>query len=156
MAGFNSKAVKLSLLVMCLAVVFSAWVLAGGAGKPVATDSSGVAIKGYDTVAYFTEGQAIKGNPEFALPWQDAQWYFSNARHRDLFAANPERYAPQFGGHCASGLSIGKVVAADPEEWTIVDGKLYMKFNRAVRDQWRQDKTARIKKGEENWAEIHN
>jgi hypothetical protein len=156
MAGFTSKAVKLTLLVMCLAGVPSAWVLAGGASKLVTTDSSGVAIKGYDTVAYFTEGQAIKGNPEFAFSWQDAQWYFSNARHRDLFAANPELYAPQFGGYCANGLSKGKVVAADPEEWTIVDGKLYIKFNRSARDSWRQDKTAKIKKAEEKWADLHN
>lgn len=155
-SGFTSKAVKLTLLVMCLAIVPSAWELAGGASKLVATDSFGVAIKGYDTVAYFTEGQATKGDPAFAFSWQDSQWYFSNARHRDMFAANPEFYVPQFGGHCANGLSIGEVVAANPEEWTIVDGKLYMKFNRSNRDNWRQDKTAKIKKADENWAEIHN
>ena len=79
-----------------------------------------------------------------------------NARHREMFAADPERFAPQFGGHCANGLSVGKVVVADPEEWTIVDGKLYMKFNRSARDRWRQDKTAKIIKAEKNWAEIHD
>ena len=98
MVKFASKAVKLTLLAICLIVVTSGLVLAGGANKLIATDSSGVAIKGYDTVAYFTEGRAIKGETEFALSWQDARWLFANARHRDLFAANPERYAPQFGG----------------------------------------------------------
>ncbi len=146
------KAVKLTLLGIFLAVVPSAWVLAGGASKLVATDSSGVAIKGYDTVAYFTEGQAIKGKPEFAFSWHDAQWLFANVRHRDLFAANPERYAPQFGGFCSSALSKDRVVAADPEAWTIVDGKLYMKFSKASRDRWRQNKAAKIKKAKENWA----
>ena len=155
-SGLISKSVKLTLLVMCLAIVPTAWVLVGGSSKMVATDSSGVAIKGYDTVAYFTEGQAIKGDPAFAFSWQDTQWYFSNVRHREMFAANPEYYAPRFGGHCANGLSLGEVVAANPEEWTIVDGKLYMKFDRSNRENWRQDKTAKIKKAEENWAEIHN
>lgn len=126
-----------------------------------ATDESstkvyGVAIKGYDTVAYFTDGRAIRGKSEYLFNWNDASWYFSKSENRDLFAANPERYAPQFGGHCAYGLAKGKLVAADPEEWTIVDGKLYMKYNRSFRDTWRQNKIASIKKAEENWAESHN
>ena len=116
----------------------------------------GVAIKGYDTVAYFTDGLAIKGKSEYSYNWNDASWHFSKPENRDLFAANPERYAPQFRGHCAYGLAKGKLVAADPEEWTIVDGKLYMNYNRSFRDSWRQDKTAMIKKAEANWAEIHN
>jgi hypothetical protein len=123
---------------------------------PVATDSSVVAIKGYDTVAYFTEGRARKGKKEFEFSWRNAHWYFVSAAHREMFAANPERHAPQFGGFCANGMSKGKgkMVAADPEAWTIVDGKLYMKFNKAVRDRWRPDKAARIKKAEKNWAKI--
>jgi hypothetical protein len=152
MAGLNSKAVRMTLLVICLTVVPFAWVLAGGDGKLVATDPAGVAIKGYDSVAYFTEGKAIKGKPEFAFAWHDAQWLFANVQHRELFAANPERYAPQFGGFCSYGLSKGTVVSADPEQWTIVEGKLYMKFNRSARDQWRQDKAAKIKNAEAEWA----
>ena len=120
------------------------------------TDVYGVAIKGYDTVAYFTEGRAVKGKSEISYRWNDASWYFSKAENRDLFAANPERYAPQFRGHCAYGLAKGKLVAADPEQWTIVDGKLYMNYNREFRDTWRQDKTAMIGKAEENWEDSHN
>jgi YHS domain-containing protein len=122
------------------------------AKKMVATGPDNVAIKGYDTVAYFTKGQAMKGKSEFAFSWNNAEWHFANAAHRDLFTANPERYAPQFGGFCANGLSKGKRVAADPEAWTIVDGKLYIKVSKAARDRWRKDKAARIKEAEDNWA----
>jgi len=116
----------------------------------------GVAIKGYDTVAYFTDGRAVKGKSEYSYNWNDASWYFSKPENRNLFAANPERYAPQFRGHCAYGLAKGMLVESDPEEWTIVDNRLYMNYNRSLRYSWRQDKTSMIKKAEENWAEIHN
>ena len=152
MAGFASNIVKLTLLVIYLAVVPLALVFAGSAGKLVATDPAGIAIKGYDTVAYFTDGKALKGKPEFAFTWHDAQWLFANARHRELFAADPERYAPQFGGFCSYGLSKGKLLSADPQQWTIVEGKLYMKFNRSARDLWRQDKADNIKNAEAAWA----
>ena len=127
---------------------------AGDAQKMVATGPDGVAIKGYDTVAYFTENQAVKGSPEFVHPWGDAKWYFANAEHRDLFASDPERYAPQFGGFCALGMSKERAVAADPEAWTIVDGKLYMKFSEDARDRWRKDKNNAIEKANENWADL--
>ena len=154
MIKIYSRIAKLALLVIFLAVVPSTWVLAGGVNKLIATDSFGVAIKGYDTVAYFTEGRAVKGKEELEFVWQDATWRFSSAAHRGLFAANPERFAPKFGGHCAMGMSRNKKVAADPEAWTIVDGKLYMKFNKAARDQWRQNTADNIKKGEENWTKL--
>jgi hypothetical protein len=121
---------------------------------PIASDSSGVAIKGYDTVAYFTEERAIKGKREFEFSWQNAHWHFVSATHRDMFAANPERYAPKFGGFCAMGVTRAKLFVADPEAWTIVDGKLYMKFNKATRDRWRPNKAENIKKAEENWAKM--
>ena len=119
----------------------------------VATGPDNVAIKGYDTVAYFTEGQAMKGASEFAASWNGAKWHFANARHRDLFASDPERYAPQFGGFCAAGIAKGKKAAADPEAWTIVDGKLYIKFNMEVRERWQKDRAEKIQTAEENWAE---
>jgi YHS domain-containing protein len=154
MAKVTSKAVKLTILGILVSVVPIAWAVAGGANKPIATDSFGVAIKGYDTVAYFTEGRALKGKKEFEFSWQSVRWYFANAAHRDLFAANPKRYVPQFGGFCARGMTRGKMAAADPKAWTIVDGKLYMKFSKASRDRWRQNKAENIKKAEEKWANI--
>lgn len=154
MTKVTSKAVKLTLLGILMSVVPVTWAVAGGASEPIATDSFGVAIKGYDTVAYFTEGRALKGKKEFEFSWQGARWYFANTSHRDLFAANPERYVPKFGGFCSSGLSRGMKVTADPEAWTIVDGRLYLKFNKAVRDRWRQNTAENIKKAEKNWDNI--
>lgn len=118
----------------------------------VAKGPDNVAIKGYDTVAYFTEGRPVKGKSDFAFTWNDAEWHFASAHHRELFAENPEQYAPQFGGFCANGLSQGIKAVADPTAWTIVDGKLYLKFSKDSRDRWRKDKAAKIKQAEANWT----
>ncbi len=137
----------LSLMAVNLPAVFAA--------EAKTATVHGVAIRGYDPVAYFTEGQAVKGSSVYAYNWNEASWHFSKPENRDLFAADPERYAPQFGGHCANGLSKGKLVGADPEEWTIVDDKLYMNYNRPARDDWRAHKAVMIERAESNWAGIH-
>ncbi len=111
-----------------------------------------VAIMGYDTVAYFTEGQPTNGKKEFAFSWNDAQWRFANARNRDLFAAKPERYAPQFGGFCAASLTRGKVKVTDPEAWAIVDGKLYLSSSKKFSRKFQQNPAENIKKAEAAWA----
>ena len=98
MGKITSKAVKLVLLGILVAVVPATQVLAEDANKRINTDKSGVAIKGYDTVAYFTEGHPVKGKKEFEFTWQDARWRFSSAANRALFATNPERYTPKYGG----------------------------------------------------------
>ena len=102
MIKFNSRIKKLSLLGFLAAVVVVAlvgiWVVPGKAQKAVNTDKFGIAIKGYDTVAYFTEGLAVKGNPEIEVSYKDARWLFSSATNRDLFKDSPERYTPQYGG----------------------------------------------------------
>lgn len=123
------------------------------AADSLETKLQGVAIQGYDPVAYFTEGRAVRGKSNYFFTWNDARWLFANAEHRDRFAADPERYAPKFRGYCAYGMSMGKQVAADPQEWTIVDGRLYLNYNRKTRDIWREDQTALIKKAEKNWTE---
>ena len=143
-----------SFLIICSLIALSK--LATFAADKSSMNENTVAINGYDTVAYFTENRAVKGNPEYSYTWNEATWYFSKPENRDLFASNPERFAPQFRGHCAYGLAKGKLVEANPEEWTIVDGKLYMNYNRSFRDQWRQDKSAMVKKANENWAEVRN
>lgn len=89
-------------------------------------DEPKLAIEGYDTVAYFTVGQPQKGNPSIAHFWDGRRYLFVNDQHRALFVANPEKYAPQFGGHCASGLSNGVKVEADPTNWIISDGRLFL------------------------------
>jgi len=113
-----------------------------------------IAINGTDTVAYFTEGKAIDGSPEFTYQWNDANWQFSTAKNRDTFAANPKKYAPQFGGYCAWAVSQGYTASTIPEAWTIVDGKLYLNYSRTVRSQWSEDIPGNITKAEQNWPRV--
>jgi hypothetical protein len=85
-----------------------------------------LAIKGYDPVAYFTDGKPTPGVAAFEYEWDEHVWRFSSAKHRELFKADPARYAPQFGNYCAMALSMGQIVTADPKNWLISDGKLYI------------------------------
>src|SRR5208337_2622099 len=83
--------------------------------EPVNKTSDGVAIKGYDPVAYFTDGKPVKGNRAFEYVWMGAKWHFSSAAHKDLFIKNSEQYAPKYGGYCAYAVSVGSVADIDPE-----------------------------------------
>jgi len=114
-------------------------------------DSDKVAIHGYDTVAYFTEGKPTKGSTEFEHSWQDTRWQFASATNRELFTANPDRYAPQYGGYCSGGLSVGEYADVDPSAWTIVDGKLYLTLNKDLRDAWRKAPEAHVANANYNW-----
>lgn len=91
----------------------------------VATAQEGLAIKGYDPVAYFTVGKPMQGNAEFELVWDERRFRFSTARHRELFKSDPLRYAPQFANYCTMSLTRGVLVEANPEHWLISDGKLF-------------------------------
>jgi hypothetical protein len=97
-------------------------------GMPSSADAQEVplALKGYDPVAYFTDGKPVPGKAEFEFEWDDHRWRFASAQHRDLFKTSPVRYAPQFGNYCAMALALNQVVVADPENWLISDGKLYV------------------------------
>jgi hypothetical protein len=107
------------------------WVLVavlslGASIASVAAEPGALAIKGYDPVAYFTDGKPMRGLPDIAYEWNGHRYRFSSAGHRDLFKADPKRYAPQFENYCAMALSKGELVVADPENWLISDGKLYV------------------------------
>ena len=104
-------------------VVFPAAV---GFAQTKAPEPPDVALKGHDTVSYFTEKRPVMGTEQNGFAWDGSRYLFSSARNRDLFAANPDRYTPQFGGLCATGLGMGFKTAADPNVWKIVDGKLYV------------------------------
>ena len=110
-----------------------------------------VAIRGYDTVAYFVDGKATNGKSEFEHLWQDVRWHFANATNRDMFATNPTRYAPKYGGYCSVGLAVGEFANADPENWTIVDGKLYLIKSKSSVDRWRKGKEYYLRSSENNW-----
>lgn len=116
-------------------------------------DTDNVAIHGYDTVAYFIDGKAMRGKSEFERVWQDARWHFASATNRDLFSANPERYAPKYGGYCALGLAAGEFADVDPEAWTIIDGKLYLNNTKDFREVWRKAPEAHIGNAEYNWSQ---
>jgi YHS domain-containing protein len=114
----------------------------------------GTALKGYDAVAYFKEGKPVKGKDEFRHDWMGAKWYFASADNRDAFAQNPEKYAPQFGGYCAWAVSQGYTAAIDPTAWKIVEGKLYLNYNKEVQQKWESDIPGHIKKAQENWPRL--
>ena len=114
----------------------------------------GVAIDGYDTVAYAKDGAPAKGTDIHAIEWQGARWQFANAENRNAFAEDPERFAPQFGGHCAMGIADGELNAADPETWTIVEGKLYLNYDNSTRAHFRANLEENIARARARWPEV--
>jgi hypothetical protein len=130
-------------------------ILIAGQAEPTNKDGKGVAIKGYDPVAYFTQSKPVKGSPTFAHQWMGATWWFASAEDRDQFAAQPEKFAPQFGGYCAYGVSKNHTVSIDPEAWRIVEGKLYLNYSKGVQETWVKDVPGNIKAAEENWPKLH-
>jgi len=127
-----------------------------GLADEVYTSRRGGAIRGTDPVAYFTEGKPVPGSREFTAEWQGAEWRFASAGNRDLFLADPEAYAPQYGGYCAWAVAQGYTASTVPEAWEIVDGKLYLNYSLGVREQWRQDIPGNIRKGDANWPGVLN
>ena len=117
---------------------------------------SGKAIRGYDPVAYFTEGKPVKGDVKLVYNWNKADWYFSSQKNLDLFKASPEKYAPQYGGYCAFGLSNGYKAPTDADAWTIENDKLYLNYNLQVRQEWNKDRQQRIKQADQNWPSVRD
>ena len=126
--------------------------------RPAAADTvfaeNGVALRGTDVVAYFTAGDAVPGKPEFRHDWNGATWHFATAQNRDAFAAEPSRYAPQYGGFCAWAVANNYTAPIDPEAWRIVDGKLYLNYSRAIRLRWDMMRQSNIAKADANWPAL--
>lgn len=118
------------------------------------SDSAGLAIRGTDPVAYFVEGMPVAGQAEFEYEWQGATWRFASETNRDRFIEDPEAYAPQYGGYCAWAVSQGYTAPVDPDAWKIVDGKLYLNFNRGVQRRWERDVPGNIAKADQNWPGV--
>jgi len=125
----------------------------GFAADPI-HKTDGLALSGYDAVAYFTESKAVKGKAEFETDWSGAKWRFASAANRDAFAAGPAKYAPQFGGYCAWAVSRDYTYSADPEAWKIVDGKLYLNYNMDLQKKWAKELPGVIDKGNRNWPAV--
>ena len=113
-----------------------------------------IAIHGYDTVAYFTEGKALPGNQRYFTQWNGLIWYFSNKEHKDLFDNNPEKYAPQYNGYCAWAMAESRKAETDPKVWKIVNGKLYLNCSKAAFESWSKDIPGNIKKADKNWLKF--
>jgi len=115
---------------------------------------NGIAIRGYDTVAYFTEGKPVKGSDTYSTQWQGATWKFASQNNLDLFAGNPEKYAPQYGGYCAYGVAVGSLVKIEPDLWSIVEGKLYLNYNDKFNDTWKEDISGYIVAADEKFESL--
>jgi YHS domain-containing protein len=133
-------------LVALAAAVFVAAVHAGEF-----FEKDGVALRGYDAVAYVKDGQAVKGSAQYKAAYKGSSFQFSSQAHRDAFAADPAKYAPQYGGFCAFGMSKGYKAATDPAAFTVVNGKLYLNYNRDVQRQWSADVPGFVALADKQW-----
>ena len=140
-------------VVVLLALVVAA--VAFAAEDPVNKSAlGGVAIKGYDTVAYFTEGKPVKGRKSFEVEWHGATWRFASAENRDAFEADPGTYAPRYGGYCAWAVSQGYTAGIDPDAWKIVEGRLYLNYSREVKAKWERDISRYIELADRNYPKL--
>jgi len=115
-------------------------------------DKAGVAIQGYDPVAFFTDNKPVKGDQKFLVKHDGAIYFFASKEHKDLFKADPAKYTPEFGGYCAYGVSRNKLVEIDVEAFQIVDGKLLLQYSKGVRDDFNADAKGNLTKAKLNWT----
>ncbi|MFT4631030.1 MAG: hypothetical protein ACI9BC_000041 [Crocinitomicaceae bacterium] len=115
---------------------------------------SDVAVGGFDTVAYFTQGSPVEGSKQHTSEYMDAEFRFVSAENKAIFDAAPSRYAPQYGGYCAWAVSQGYTAKADPEQWKVVDNKLYLNYNSEIKQKWAQNTADNIDAADENWPSL--
>lgn len=124
------------------------------AKDPINQNRRGLAIKGYDVVAYFEAGQPTEGKKEFTYEHKDATWRFSSPENLDSFKSNPDRYIPQYGGYCAWAVSQGYTAGVDPKAWKIVEGKLYLNYNAKIQKKWEADIPGFIEAANQHWPKV--
>ncbi len=117
-------------------------------------DRDGLAIQGYDPVAFFTDQKPVKGDAKFVFKHDGALYFFASKEHRDLFKANPAKYEPVFGGYCAYGVSRNKLVEIDVDAFQIVDGKLLLQYSKSIREDFNKDAKANLAKADANWPAL--
>lgn len=113
-----------------------------------------LAIEGYDPVAYFTQNKAVKGVSKYEHNWMEATWRFSSQEHLELFKANPQQYAPQYGGYCAYAVSQNSTAGIDPDQFTIHEGKLFLNYNRKINKKWLSGRDQYIKDADIYWPQL--
>jgi YHS domain-containing protein len=124
--------------------------------EAINVDDNRVAIKGYDPVAYFTQSAPTQGLKQFTAEYNGAIYYFASAENRALFNGSPAKYAPQYGGYCAFGVTQEKKYDIDPNAWAVVDGKLYLNLNAGAQRVWDKDRLGNIETGDSMWLNIEN
>ncbi len=143
----SNRSIQILAVVAVLMYAVPSW--AGGF-----FEKDGVALRGYDVVAYVTDRKAVKGSAEHKGHYKGSIFHFASKANRDAFAADPAKYAPQYGGFCAFGMAGGYKAATDPAAFTIIDDKLYLNYNRDVQTQWRADTSGFIAKANWNWPRV--
>ena len=133
-------------------IALSMIALASAAGE--FNESNGVAIKGYDPVAFFKESKPVRGKDDLRSEYKGSTFVFANADNRAAFAADPEKYAPQYGGYCAFGTARGYKADIDPATFTVIDGRLYLNYNTQVQREWTADRTRFIRQADERWPTV--
>jgi YHS domain-containing protein len=144
----------MAIVLAGLAVLVSAAVPAWAEGPYNESDRVGAALHGYDVVAYHTEGRALEGSAEHTVQWEGTTWRFASEANAERFRADPERYAPAYGGYCAWAAAEGYIADVDPEVFEVVDGTLYLNFSRGVNRRWRRDIPGNIARADENWPQL--
>lgn len=150
MIGFSLGLARNVLAVCLLSLLVAAAALAGSPIPPVNTER-GLAVKGYDPVSYFITGKPTPGLAQFAATYKGATYRFASAENRDRFVAAPEKFLPQYGGYCAYAIALNQIADIDPDEWAIVDNKLYLNNNFISQTLWSFDKSGNIARGNHNW-----
>lgn len=155
MTVFTSKFSRRVFIGAAVGVVAALSIPMARAGELV-YQSGGVAINGYDPVAYFTMNKPVEGDAAHAIEWNGATWRFSSADNLASFKADPEKYAPKYGGYCAYAVSRGYTASTDPAAWSVVDGSLYLNYSTGVRSRWTADQAANIAAGDKNWPGLRD
>ena len=138
-------------LTACLLSLLLTGVAVADSPTPPVNTENGWAIKGYDPVAYFTTGKPTPGTAEFTFAYKGATYRFASAENRARFIATPEKFVPQYGGYCAYAIALNKIADIDPDEWAIVNDKLYLNNGFLAQTLWSLDKSGNIAKGDQNW-----
>lgn len=150
-----TRSINIIIVVLLLS---SAFALAQATTQPtkryVNTSWRGIALEGYDPVAYFTDSKPVEGSKKIQSTYKGATYYFASDEHKKMFDENPTKYEPQFGGFCAYAVSQNRTADIGPEYWSIIDGKLYLQHNQKAVNLWNQDVTGHLKDADHNWPGI--
>ncbi|WP_243611545.1 YHS domain-containing (seleno)protein [Shimia aestuarii] len=148
----NALKTLISGTALSLALATSALAL----GVELNTSTTGLALQGYDPVAYFLDSAAEKGSYKITSVHNGATYRFANKEHKEAFDANPDAYLPQYGGYCAFGTAMGFKFDGDPTQWKIVDGELFLNLSSEIHEKWQGDQANFITKADDNWPEIED